>query len=207
MKAKVYNLKGEVVGEQELPAGIFEVPVRARVVHEVLRAAMANRRVGVAHTKTRGEVRGGGKKPWRQKGTGRARHGSTRSPIWIGGGVTFGPRPTRNFSVKVNRKARRAALRMALTDKAKESQVILLDDTNGLTGKTKQVANLMKILPLGKKTLLVIPEKNELTMRASHNLPSLRVVTANALGIEDVLRYKSLLLPVATLPVLGKLYG
>lgn len=207
VKAKIYNLKGEAVGEEVLPANLFEVPVKANVVHEVLRGLMNNRRQPLAHTKTRGEVRGGGKKPWRQKGTGRARHGSTRSPIWIGGGVTFGPRSTRNFSVKINRKMKRAALGMALTDKAESGMVILLDEIRGLAGKTKQLADLAKILPLGKKTLFIIPEKNELVMRACRNLPSLRVVTVNAFSMEDVLRHKSLFLPVATLPALQHLYG
>lgn len=203
----MYNMQGSEIGEMELPAALFEVPVKTGVVHSVVKGIMGNRRVAIAHTKMRGEVSGGGKKPWKQKGTGRARHGSTRSPIWIGGGVTFGPRSNRNFSVKINRKARQNALRMVLSDKAARAKVFILDDFVLPEGKTKFMAKLAQSLPMGKNVLFVLPAKHELAMRAVRNIPNVRVVTANALPLEDVLRYETLLMPKATLPVLEQLYG
>lgn len=207
VKAKMYNMQGKEIGEVALPAALFEVPIKTGVVHSVVKGIMGNRRVAIAHTKTRGEVSGGGKKPWKQKGTGRARHGSTRSPIWIGGGVTFGPRSNRNFSVKINRKARRNALRMVLSDKAARAKVLILDDLVLPEGKTKYIAKLAASLPIGKKTLLVLPAKHELVMRAVRNLPNVKAVTANALPLEEVLRYETLLMPQSTVPVLEHLFG
>ncbi len=205
--AKVYNMQGVEVGEMELPAALFDVPVKKGVVHQVVKNIMGNRRTAIAHTKTRGEVSGGGKKPWRQKGTGRARHGSNRSPIWIGGGVTFGPRSNRNFSVKINRKARRNALRMVLSDKAARAHVFLIDEFVLPEAKTKFMAKLAQSLPIGKNMLFVLPAKHELAMRAVRNIPNVKAVTANALPLEEVLRYQTLVMPKATLPVLEQLYG
>ncbi len=206
-KARVYNLEGKEVGEAEFPASLFAVPAKVELIAEVARGLAANRRVAVAHTKPRGEVRGGGKKPWRQKGTGRARHGSIRSPLWIGGGVVFGPRSTRNWSQKINRQVRRAAVRMVLSDRAAAAQVLLLDRLDWPAAKTKHLAKLIKLLPVGKNVLLVLAEKNEITQRIARNLPRVKTVTANALSLLDLLRYETLLLPQAALPILEKLYG
>ncbi|MBI4133330.1 50S ribosomal protein L4 [Candidatus Uhrbacteria bacterium] len=207
MKTKVYNLEGNIVGEMDLPSALFEVPVREAVVHEAVRIARANARTTIAHTKTRGEVRGGGKKPWRQKGTGRARHGSIRSPIWRGGGVTFGPRSTRNYTVKINRKARRAALRMALSDRAQHDKVVLLEALALPEGKTKQLVGILNKLPLGKRTLVILPARGTELMRASKNIEKITTVTANAVSLVDVVRHDTLLMPQATIPVLETLYG
>jgi len=145
-KAAVYNVKAEKVKDIELNPAIFNVEAKESVVHQVAVAQMANSRVAIAHTKTRGEVRGGGAKPWRQKGTGRARAGSNRSPIWVGGGITFGPRKDRNFSQKVNKKMKTRALFMCLSDKVSNNLLVLLDKLSLENGKTKEVVEVIKNL-------------------------------------------------------------
>ena len=147
----VYNFDGQAVGSRELPAEIFGRPVNAAVLHQAVVAQAANARPVVAHTKTRGEVRGGGRKPWRQKGTGRARHGSIRSPLWIGGGVTFGPRPDRKFRRKINHRARRLALLSSLSAKVADAALVVVDDLDRVDRKTKQAAMLLQNLSLRPK--------------------------------------------------------
>ncbi|MBI4280689.1 50S ribosomal protein L4 [Candidatus Uhrbacteria bacterium] len=207
MKTKLYNLEGIVTGEVELPASVFSVSPKPALIHETVLALQANRRHPIAHTKTRGEVRGGGKKPWRQKGTGRARHGSIRSPLWVGGGVVGGPRSTRNFSVKINRKVRQKALCMALTDKAQDERLLVLEALTLPEAKTRQLAALLKKFPRQKNALVVLPASDALILRASRNLPAVKTVTANALSLLDVLKYQTILMPQETLPALEKLYG
>lgn len=154
-KYPVYNIKAEKIKEAELNPAVFGVKVKESVVHQVMVAQMANARVAIAHTKTKGEVRGGGIKPWKQKGTGRARHGSIRSPLWKGGGVTFGPRKDRNFSQKVNKKMKTKALFMCLSDKVKNGLMVLVDKLNLAEGKTKEmtgvVNNFREVLKLKNK--------------------------------------------------------
>ncbi|MBU4482340.1 50S ribosomal protein L4, partial [Patescibacteria group bacterium] len=145
-KYLVYNSSGERIKEIELNSKIFGIEIKNSVVHQVAVAQMANSRVAIAHTKDRSEVRGGGVKPWKQKGTGRARHGSTRSPIWVGGGVTFGPTKDRNFSKKVNKKQKTKALFMCLSDKANNDLFILLDELNLENGKTQELIGVIKNL-------------------------------------------------------------
>ena len=147
MKAKVYNLEGKATGEIELSDAIFGVKIKPEIVHQVFTAQMNNRREPWADTKKRGEVRGGGKKPWQQKGTGRARHGSIRSPIWKGGGVTFGPLSVRNYKTKINDKLRRLALKMCLSDKASGAALWVVEDFKFAEPKTKLFANFLKALP------------------------------------------------------------
>ncbi len=141
-KVKVYNQDGAIVGSQELSEKVFGVEPKAAVIHQVAKAMMANKRQVLAHTKTRGEVRGGGIKPWRQKGTGRARHGSIRSPLWVGGGVTFGPRNDRNFKQKINNKMRRKAIAMGLSDRVKEDKFVVLDKIEMGEIKTKGIIKM-----------------------------------------------------------------
>lgn len=205
-KVKVYNQEGNIVGDMELPAGLFAVATVSEFVHQAVRAARANARVAIAHTKLRGEVRGGGKKPWKQKGTGRARHGSIRSPIWIGGGVVGGPRSNRNFSIKLNRKARRKALSMVLSDKAQRDRIVILESLEFPEPKTKLVAAMLKKLPIVKNTLLVLPASSPSVLRAARNLPKMKTVTANSLSLLDVLKYDTLLLPRATVTKLQEVY-
>ena len=205
-KIKVYNMDGKVVSEREMAAKPFDVKVNEGLVHLAAEAQMANSRTASAHTKTRGEVRGGGKKPWKQKGTGRARHGSSRSPIWVGGGITFGPRPDRNFSKKINRKTKKAALAMALADKVRGEAFIGLDAFSMSEGKTKVMAGMLKKLPVGRKVLLVLPKADKMTIRASRNLQNLWTVTAGDLNLVDVLKASTVVAPVETIEMIEKGY-
>lgn len=187
---KLYNQDGKAVGELALDAGLFEVKVNPALVHEAVIAQRANSRMAVAHTKDRGEVAGSGKKPWKQKGTGRARHGSRRSPIWVGGGVTFGPRNDRNFTVKINRTARRAALAMVLTDKVKSDRFVAVDSLELKDGKTKFVSSMLGKLPLSeKKTLIVLEPGNLKVVRAARNLQRVSTISAKSLNVIDLLAH------------------
>jgi len=206
-KASVYNLEGKEVRKQELSEALFSVEMNERLMQDVIVALNAGRRNAIAHTKTRGEVRGGGKKPWRQKGTGRARAGSSRSPIWRGGGITFGPRNTRNFTKLVNKKVRRKALKMALSDKAGNNAVKLVEGMH-LEGKTKQVSELLtSIAPDAKRILVVFPHKSDRASRATSNLPTVETMLADSLNARDVLKPDVLVIPVEALDVIEKTYA
>ena len=203
---KLYNQEGKVTGELELNAAHFGVKVNPALVHEVAIAQAANARRSIAHTKTRGEVRGGGKKPWKQKGTGRARQGSTRSPQWVGGGVAFGPRNVRNFSVKVNRKAKQKALFMALSDKVSSDNMFVLESFQPKEVKTKFAAKLFTTLPMKRKALAVIPKSDAALLRMVRNLPNIKLVTVNSLNLEDILTYNTLVFWKDTVPAFETLY-
>lgn len=205
-KIKVYNQDGKVVSERELAPELFAVKINEGLVHLAAEAQQANSRVAAGHSKTRGEVRGGGKKPWKQKGTGRARHGSIRSPIWRGGGVTFGPQSDRNFTKKLNRKSKKAALAMALTDKVSHDGLIGLESLAMEAGKTKAMSAMLKKLPVGRKVLLVLPKSDAMAIRASRNLKNLWTVTAGDMSLVDVLKADTVVAPVATLDLLEKGY-
>lgn len=205
-KIKVYNSEGKKVSERELASELFGVEVNEGVVHFAADIASANSRSAFSHTKTRGEVRGTGKKPWKQKGTGRARHGSRRSPIWVGGGITFGPRKDRNYSKKINRKTKRVALAMALSDKATHEAVVALDELKNELGKTKMMAEMLSKLPVGRRVLLVLPESNPMALRASRNLQELKTVTVRSLNLLDVLKADTVLALTATLDKLEESY-
>ena len=168
MNYKVHNQIGEVVKEVKLNPTVFEVKINEPLIHQVAVAQLANARVAIAHTKNKGEVRGGGKKPWRQKGTGRARHGSIRSPLWKGGGVTFGPRNTRNFSQKINKKMKKAALFSCLSDKAKQKTLMLLDKLELTETKTKEFAKII----LNLKNILNLKEKKTGTVDSKKTKPA-----------------------------------
>lgn len=191
-KVSVYNVQGKVAGDMELNAAHFGVVVKPSLIHEAVIAQEANARHPIAHTKTRGEVRGGGKKPWKQKGTGRARHGSIRSPIWVGGGITFGPRNVRNFGVKINRKAKKKALFMALSDKLAHSKLFVTESFSNNPMKTKAFASFIASLPEKRTTLYVIPSSRPELVRAARNLDQVFVVTANSLNVVDVIRYDAI---------------
>ncbi|MFA6304336.1 MAG: 50S ribosomal protein L4 [Patescibacteria group bacterium] len=208
MKAKVYNLAGEVLREQELDAKFFGIKVKAEVIQQSVTAQAANAREVLAHAKGRAEVRGGGKKPWKQKGTGRARHGSTRSPIWVGGGVTFGPTKERNFSVSINKKAKKRALQMVLADKANHEHLILIDELTVDAPKTKKMAQILKKLPLNNKsTLIVLDKKNDAVVRSSRNIAKVITASADSINIIDLLKCEYLLMPVKALPKVVKHYS
>lgn len=209
MEAKVYNAAGEVLREVKLPDAVFGVAINPVAIQRAVTAQQDNARVAIAHTKTRSEVRGGGRKPWRQKGTGRARHGSIRSPIWVGGGITFGPRSDRNFAVRINRKEVRSALRMVLSAKAQDARVVLVDALASETAKTKPFAQMLAKLPSARsKNLLIVQEKpDRKTVIAARNLPQCSTILANSLNIRDVLKAQYLIMPEAALKVVAATFG
>jgi len=199
LRRKVYNQDGQEIEELELPEEIFGLKLNKDLIHQAVVAQMANSREAIAHVKDRSEVRGGGKKPWRQKGTGRARHGSIRSPIWRGGGVTFGPTKERNFSKKINKKMRQKALLMVLSSKAKDNELVILDDLKLNSPKTKEMAGIMKNLEKAKKdikrsSLVVLVKKNENIVKAIKNIPKMGAIGINNLNVVDVLKYKYLIM-------------
>ena len=194
MKVAVYNQEGKEAGEVSLPKEIFEVPMNADLVHQVLVSSTSNQRQVSAHTKNRGEVRGGGRKPWRQKGTGRARAGSIRSPLWRGGGVTFGPRNDKNFTREVPKKMRRKALAMVLSEKAKNNLVVVVDVLNVETPKTKAMAQVIKKLPVNAGSRLVLSDNGKNIFLAARNIAKTGVLEARNLNIVDLLNYKYVLL-------------
>lgn len=187
MKVKVYNLEGQETGDLEISDAIFNTQVKPAVVHEVYVAQMNNQREPWADTKNRGEVSGGGKKPWRQKGTGRARHGSIRSPIWKGGGVAFGPLSIRNYQTKINKKTRQAALRMCLSDKIKHQALFVVEHFNFTEPKTKILMTFLKKLPVGSKSVLILTEKNNpLVRRMVQNVPKVTAEIAPQVNVMDL---------------------
>ncbi len=217
MLVNLYNQSGEIIGDVDLPDKVFGVAMNAELVKQVLDAQMASSRQVIAHTKDRSEVRGGGRKPWRQKGTGRARHASIRSPIWKGGGVAFGPTKERNFEKKINKKMKRRALFMALSSKAKDKELVLLDGLKLESPKTKIGADIMKSLSsrmegyraTKKKmnsVLLVTPNQDKMTARAFNNLPFIGMLSADSLNTKDVLSKKYLVLLKDAVPIIEKTY-
>ncbi len=195
-KATLYNVKGVKQREVELPESVFGVEMEDRIIHEVVVAFEANQRVSVAHTKDRGDVSGGGKKPWKQKGTGRARHGSIRSPLWVGGGVTFGPRNNRNFKKKVNKKVARKALKMVLTNRAEHGVVSLVDSFELKDGKTKNCAQLVTAVGAEKarRVLFVTNGVNKDIVRCVANIANADVTTVADLNAYTAIRNKALVI-------------
>lgn len=194
MKTIVYNQEGKEIGTTLLLKEIFDVPVNHDLIHQVAVSQMANRRRVIAHTKNRGEVRGGGRKPWRQKGTGRARAGSRRSPIFRGGGVTFGPTKERVFKKKINKKVRRKALFMVLSAKAKSNLLVVLDKINLTEGKTKLLVKLIGNFKNGSY-LIALPKYDKNIVLAARNLQKVETIMAKDLNVLDLLSFKYLLLP------------
>ncbi len=195
------------MSELKLNEAIFGLPWNADLVHQAVRVALANKRQVLASTKTREEVSGGGRKPWRQKGTGRARHGSIRSPLWKGGGVTFGPTSERNFKLKINKKMARKAFLTALSAKAKDGELLVLDGLKLSAPKTKEMAKIMKNFSQVKNGLLALAEKSEDIKRAGRNLPNLNIINIDNLNILDILKYKYLIFTKEGIEHLSKKYG
>lgn len=206
MEYPVYNLKGEKTGIIDLPKGVFEVKKNDDLLHQVAVSLQSSRRHPIAHTKTRSEVRGGGKKPWKQKGTGRARHGSTRSPIWVGGGITFGPRNERNFDKKINKKMKEKALLMALSTKVSDNQLVVFEDMEMAKSQTKVVASaIAKVLNMPKpKVLFVLNPENKKAWMASRNCADSKVVSVNTISTLDVLGKKFLVTSKEEIEMLNK---
>jgi large subunit ribosomal protein L4 len=187
-KVALYHMDGSVAGDIELTDEVFGAEINKELLHQVVKMQLANKRQGTQSALTRSEVRGGGAKPWRQKGTGRARHGSIRSPIWIKGGVVFAPKP-RDYSYTLPKKMRRSALKSALSSKVVEDQIVVLDSLELSEAKTKQMANVLKNLNVDKKALLVIDGKNENIERAVRNIPGIKLAFVNTINVLDILNY------------------
>lgn len=197
MKTKVYNLVGKEAGELELSDEIFNVKVKPEVVHEVFVAQTNNAREPWADTKNRGEVSGGGKKPWAQKGTGRARHGSIRSPIWKGGGVTFGPLSIRNYKTKTNKKTRRLATKMCFSDKANNGALWVVENFSFEQPKTKFFASLLKSLPAKQHSFLVLTAgKDETVLKVTKNLPKIQTMRAEDASVADLMGKQAVIISV-----------
>lgn len=209
MKVDVVNIEGKKIKSVELPAKIFEAPVNTNLMHQAYVRQIANARLGTHKTKTRSEVSGGGRKPWRQKGTGRARQGSIRAPQWVGGGRVHTPRP-RDYSQKMPRKMRRAALRSALSVKASDEAILVLDKISLSEPKTREMAQIKDKLAGESSMLLIIPEKNEnydMIHRAANNLPDLKLLMANYMNIRDLLSFDKVIIPLAALEVIESYLG
>lgn len=203
MLIKTYNQKGVEVGQTRLPKEIFDIKPSPDLIHQVLVSQMANKRQGTTHTKDRSEVRGGGKKPWQQKGTGRARHGSIRSPIWKGGGVAFGPRKEKVYKKEIPKKMRKKALFMVLSAKAKQGFLILLDMLKIEQGKTKEVAKILeKLVCHNKSVLIALQDYDKKIILAGRNIPKVKIIEARELNVLDLTRFQYLLMPKETIKTL-----
>src|SRR3989339_695681 len=188
MKVDLYNLAGKITGQQELADEVFNVKIKPEVVHEVFISQTANQRQSWADTKGKGEVRGGGKKPWAQKGTGRARHGSIRSPIWRGGGVTFGPRTERSYKTKINKKTRRLALKMILSDRVKNNAFYVVENFDFPEQKTKLFVEFLKIMPLKQKKFIVLTaDKDEKVIKMTNNINNIKTLRAEDANVMELL--------------------
>ena len=207
MKIDVYNQKGEVSGSVNLPKEIFEIKFNADLVHQIAVSLSANKRQISAHAKIRSEVRGGGKKPWRQKGTGRARHGSIRSPLWKGGGITHGPRNDRIFGKDIPKKMRRKALLMVLSQKLNDNQLLVLDKIESEKGKTKEMAkSLLKLPCRNTTTLIALPDYNKKVFMAARNIKKTSIEDARNLNVLDLLNHKYLLLTKDSIKTIEKTF-
>jgi large subunit ribosomal protein L4 len=206
MQVPVYNMQGEQVSETDLRDDIFDAPVNVGLMHQAFVRQLANARLGTHKTKTRSQVRGGGRKPWRQKGTGRARQGSIRSPQWRGGATVFGPTP-RSYRQKMPRKMRRQALRSALSVKAAESQLKVLDTLEMNEPRTKQVLHILQSLEIDTTALLLLPGRDEVILRSVRNLPQVRTLVAQYLNVRDLLKYDYLVIPLESLTVIEGILG
>ena len=209
MEVDVVNMDGEKIRTVELPAQIFEAPINIDLMHQAYVRQMANARLGTHSTKTRGEVSGGGKKPWKQKGTGRARQGSSRAAQWVGGGKVHTPKP-REYSLPMPRKMRQAALRSALSVKASEKAIVVVDELALTEPKTKLMAQVMNKLVGDESAIILIPVKNpayETIIRSANNLPGTKTMLANYLNIRDLLSFDRLVLPLQSLDVISAHLG
>lgn len=196
------------MGALELNAAVFGVKVKPAVLHEAVVAQRANARVAIAHTKQRGDISGGGKKPWKQKGTGRARQGSIRAPQWRGGGIVFGPRSNRNFSKKINQKVRRLALKMALSDKVFSGTLCIVDGIDEKLQKTKLVAAMLKSLPIKRGGILfAMPVQLKKIGHLANNIPRVMPIAVSSLNTSDLLKHVNLVTTVEGVKEIEKIYG
>ena len=201
----VYNMEGKEVGKMDLNDAVFGVEVNEHLVHMAVVQQLANNRQGTQKAKTRSEVSGGGRKPWRQKGTGHARQGSTRSPQWTGGGVVFAPKP-RDYSIKLNKKERRLAIKSALTTKVNESKLIVLDSFELDEIKTKKFVAVMNNLK-AEKALVVLNENNDNVIKSANNVPTVKTALTNTINVYDILKYDTLVLTQDAVATIQEVYA
>ncbi|MBE5939545.1 MAG: 50S ribosomal protein L4 [Lachnospiraceae bacterium] len=204
-KVSVYNMEGKQVGDIELNDAVFGVEVNEHLVHMAVVAQLANKRQGTQNAKTRSEVSGGGKKPWKQKGTGHARQGSTRSPQWTGGGVVFAPKP-RDYSIKLNKKEKQLALKSALTSRVNENKFIVVDEFKMDEIKTKKFAEVMTNLKVDK-ALVVLAENNQNVVASAKNIPSVKTALTNTINVYDILKYDTLVMDKAAVTKIEEVYA
>ena len=201
----LYDIKGQNIGDIALSEEIFGQPVNAAVMHEVVVAHLANCRQGTQSAKTRSEVSGGGKKPWRQKGTGRARQGSTRSPQWRHGGVVFAPKP-RDYTIRVNKKVKRLAMKSALSSKVEGNELIVFDALNIEAPKTKEMVKVLKAVDVSK-ALIVLADKDDAVERASANIEGVKTTLVGTLNVYEILKYEKLILTKASVEKIEEVYA
>ena len=205
-KVDVYDIKGKKVSDIELQDSVFGIEPNENIVHAVLVNYLANQRQGTQSTKTRTEVSGGGKKPWRQKGTGRARQGSTRSPQWIKGGIALGPKP-RSYKYTVNKKEKRLAIKSILSSKVLEKELTVVDKLELKEIKTKSMVNALAALKVEGKTLIILPDNNKNVVMSARNIEGVKTIPANNINVFDLLKYTNLILPVDTVKKLEEVYA
>ena len=201
----LYDIKGQNIGDIALSENVFGQPVNTAVMHEVVVAHLANCRQGTQSAKTRSEVSGGGKKPWRQKGTGRARQGSTRSPQWRHGGVVFAPKP-RDYTIRVNKKVKRLAMKSALSSKVEENELIVFDALNIEAPKTKEMVKVLKAVDVNK-ALIVLADKDDAVERASANIEGVKTTLVGTLSVYEILKYEKLILTKASVEKIEEVYA
>ena len=205
-KIDVYDIEGKKVNDVELNEDIFGIIPNEELVHSVIVNYLANQRQGTQSTKTRAEVRGGGKKPWRQKGTGRARQGSIRAPHWVGGGIALGPKP-RSYSYKLNKKEKRLAIKSCLSSKVIENELTVDDKIELKEIKTKEVAKMLNNLKLAGKTLILLPEKNEVIQKSARNIEGVKTLSVNTINAYDLVNYNNLVITLDTVKKLEEVYA
>jgi len=205
-KVEIKDIQGKKVSDLELANSVFGIEPNEAIVHSVLVNYLANQRQGTQSTKTRAEVRGGGRKPWRQKGTGRARQGSIRAPQWIKGGIALGPKP-RSYKYAVNKKERRLAIKSILSSKVLENELTVIDKLELKEIKTKVMVKAFADLKVEGKTLIVLPENNKNVLMSTRNIEGVKTITANNINVFDLLKYKNLILPVDTVKKLEEVYA
>ena len=205
-KVDVYNMQGKKVSDVELSEAVFGIEPNENVVHSALVNYLANQRQGTQSTKTRAEVRGGGKKPWRQKGTGRARQGSIRAPQWIKGGIALGPKP-RSYTYRVNKKEKQLAIKSLLSAKVLDNELTVVDKLEVKEPKTKVMAKALTDLKVEGKTLIILPENNQNVFMSARNIEGVKTIVANNINVFDLLKYTNLILPVDTVKKLEEVYA
>ena len=205
-KIDVYDLKGKKVSDVELAENVFGIEPNEAIVHSVLVNYLANQRQGTQSTKTRSEVRGGGRKPWRQKGTGRARQGSIRAPQWIKGGIALGPKP-RSYYYTVNKKERQLAVKSVLSSKVLENTLVVVDSLDMKEIKTKEMVKVLNNLKVEGKTLMLLPEKNENVQKSARNIEGVKTTLVNTINVYDLLKYKNLVITLDTVKKLEEVYA